>query len=54
MESINDPGEQLILQLFGSIVNLFAQTQYYDKREAVSPFSSLQAARSVVVMSCQR
>jgi hypothetical protein len=35
------------------IVNLFARTQYQDKREAVSPLSSLQAASSVAVMSCQ-
>ena len=37
----------------GGIVNLFARTQYQDKREAVSPLSSLQAASPVVVMSCQ-
>jgi hypothetical protein len=35
------------------IVNLFARTQYQDKRETVSPLSFLQAASSVTVISCQ-
>jgi len=32
------------------IVNLFARMSYQDKREAVSPLSSLQAASSVAVI----